>query len=76
MFWLKPQVVDVVAKLQLTAADFEPEAGQTNGTLAHAFEYALGHFTAAAGLHVITCEAALISARMAMEPLQPTVGSV
>ncbi|MGB7244268.1 MAG: glycoside hydrolase family 99-like domain-containing protein, partial [Sulfitobacter sp.] len=49
MYWLKPSMIDMIRGLYLTEQDFDPECGQTDGTLAHAFERALGLMADAAG---------------------------
>ncbi|QZA80032.1 rhamnan synthesis F family protein [Deefgea piscis] len=38
MFWCRGRVFDSLRSLNITVDDFEPELGQTNGTLAHAIE--------------------------------------
>jgi len=43
MYWLKPELIAMVRGLSLSAADFEQEYGQVDGTVAHAFERALGY---------------------------------
>ncbi len=45
MFWNRPAALSALRSLELTQADFEPEAGQLDGTLHHAIE---GCFTIAA----------------------------
>lgn len=49
MGWMKPAVVARVRALGLEPQDFEPERAQLDGTLAHAFERALGYLAAADG---------------------------
>ena len=49
IYWLKPLMIDMIRGLELCEADFEQEAGQTDGTLAHAVERALGGLAEAAG---------------------------
>ena len=43
IYWLKPAVLDGIRGLSLTEFDFDLEMGQVDGTLAHAFERALGY---------------------------------
>lgn len=52
IYWLKPLMLDMIHGFELTEAQFEPELGQTDGTLAHAFERALGALVEAAGQKV------------------------
>lgn len=42
MFWAKSTALEPVFRLQLKANDFEPEAGQIDGTLAHVIERFFG----------------------------------
>lgn len=52
IYWLKPQILELLRGLQLTANSFDPEEGQTDGTLAHCLERALGMMVDAAGLQI------------------------
>jgi lipopolysaccharide biosynthesis protein/predicted O-methyltransferase YrrM/predicted nuclease with TOPRIM domain len=42
MFWFKPRALDLLTQLTVRGSDFPVERGQTDGTLAHAFERFLG----------------------------------
>jgi len=42
MFWVRPQILGEVAALRLSETDFEIEAGQLDGTMAHAVERFVG----------------------------------
>lgn len=53
IYWLKPRVIDMIRGLQLRADTFEPERGQTDGTLAHAIERALGMLAESGGLKIL-----------------------
>lgn len=52
MYWLKPQILELLRGLQLSVEHFDPELGQTDGTLAHAIERAMGVMVDAAGLQI------------------------
>ena len=53
MYWLKPAVITTIRALMLVPEEFEVEAAQLDGTLAHAFERSLGFLVAAGGQRVI-----------------------
>ncbi|MCC6006120.1 MAG: glycoside hydrolase family 99-like domain-containing protein, partial [Rhodobacteraceae bacterium] len=42
MYWIKPHMIALIRALDLDAALFEPEQNALDGTLAHAFERAMG----------------------------------
>ncbi len=50
MYWLKPLMLLMIAGLRLDQTLFETEYGQVDGTLAHAFERAVGYIANASGL--------------------------
>ena len=52
MFWCRPQALDPLLALNLTATDFDDEAAQTDGTLAHAVERAFTLSAERAGLDI------------------------
>jgi lipopolysaccharide biosynthesis protein len=63
MFWCRPWLIDRLADLDITDADFEPEAGQYDGTTAHALERLVGVYTTVAGMEIV--EAMDVKARLA-----------
>lgn len=52
IYWIKPQILDMLRGLELGFADFDAERGQTDGTLAHVLERAIGILCAAGGLSI------------------------
>ena len=52
IYWVKPQVIKAIERIDLQVDDFEPEQGATDGTTAHAFERTLGYLAADAGLEI------------------------
>jgi lipopolysaccharide biosynthesis protein len=50
MYWIRGFVLQGLRALNLSAVDFEPEAGQVNATTAHAVERLIGMLTEEAGL--------------------------
>ena len=53
MYWLKPSMVAIIKAMMLRPEEFEVEAAQLDGTLAHAFERCLGFLVAAGGMRVV-----------------------
>ncbi|SFJ43967.1 glycoside hydrolase family 99-like domain-containing protein [Jannaschia pohangensis] len=53
MYWLKPELVATIRGLGLSETDFEREAGQVDGTTAHAFERALGYMAEDGGRRIV-----------------------
>ena len=52
-YWIRAFVLQGLRSLGLSAADFEPELGQIDGTTAHAVERSIGLLSAEAGLRQI-----------------------
>lgn len=53
IYWIKPSLLRALGALDLHHSEFEPEAGQLDGTLAHAVERAVGLLCQAAGQTVV-----------------------
>ncbi len=49
IYWIKPMMLSMIRGFQLGQKDFEPEVGQVDGTVAHAFERAIGYLAMNAG---------------------------
>jgi lipopolysaccharide biosynthesis protein len=74
MYWLKPPLLDLLRGLQLTMDSFDPELGQTDGTLAHSLERALGMMVDATGLQIRqTSQLGKRSKRAAKQASEPLV---
>lgn len=56
MFWIHPEVVSLISALKLSETDFEPEAGQVDGTMAHALERFIGVLAQSAGYQVVSSD--------------------
>ena len=52
MYWIRGFVLQGLRSLNLSAADFETEAGQVNATTAHAIERLVGVLALESGLSV------------------------
>ncbi|MGB0497272.1 MAG: glycoside hydrolase family 99-like domain-containing protein [Rubricella sp.] len=52
IYWVKPLALTLLRGLKLSPGDFEEEAGQTDGTLAHAVERAMGYLALGCGQQV------------------------
>ena len=53
MFWCRPWLLERLSDLALDEHHFEPEAGQYDGTTAHAIERIVGVFTKVAGMDIV-----------------------
>jgi lipopolysaccharide biosynthesis protein len=53
MFWCRPWLLERLADLDLTLDHFEMEAGQYDGTTAHALERLIGVFTTVGGMDIL-----------------------
>lgn len=71
MFWCRPWVFERLADLAMGIADFDQEAGQYDGTTAHALERIVGIFVEEAGMKVL--EAMDVKAALAARRRGPHV---
>lgn len=69
MFWCRPEAMDPL--LEITDEDFEPEEGQTDGTLAHALERIFAASVQAAGYRITDTRAPNAIAEPQFEPHYP-----
>ncbi|MEP2291904.1 MAG: glycoside hydrolase family 99-like domain-containing protein [Paracoccaceae bacterium] len=53
MYWIKPEMIEMFRGIRLTQSDFEVERGQVDGTLAHAFERAVGFIALESGHKIL-----------------------
>ncbi|NEX17222.1 MAG: hypothetical protein C1943_11455 [Halochromatium sp.] len=57
MYWFRPTALTAIARLPLSSDAFPEEAGQTDGTLAHALERLIGLVASTDGWHAATTNA-------------------
>lgn len=67
MFWFRPTILDPLLKLSEDVLDFEPEAGQQDGTLAHALERTFCVLANYQGMVVSTLELNGVDIRNALD---------
>lgn len=53
MYWVRPDALRTILDAHLDESEFEPEAGQTDGTLAHAVERIIAHAVQQRGYDVV-----------------------
>lgn len=62
MFWIHPLIIRMVQSLHLTQYDFEAEAGQVDGTMAHAVERFIGVVARQMGMRIAEAGSMLATA--------------
>ncbi|MFO1153186.1 MAG: glycoside hydrolase family 99-like domain-containing protein [Rhodospirillales bacterium] len=71
IYWVNPFILRLLQSLGLGVADFEPEDGRIDGTMAHAVERIIGIIARASGMTIVTSDeldAALEGATPAVAP--------
>ncbi|PKV14380.1 glycoside hydrolase family 99-like domain-containing protein [Xanthomonas prunicola] len=62
MFYVRPEAIDSIMDLDLRKEDFEPEAGQVDGTLAHAIERCFSLAVCSTGYYIASSNLPMVEA--------------
>ncbi|MCF5931428.1 glycoside hydrolase family 99-like domain-containing protein, partial [Xanthomonas perforans] len=62
MFYVRPEAIDSIMDLDLRREDFEPEAGQVDGTLAHAIERCFSLAVCSTGYYIASSNLPMVEA--------------